>query len=367
MAVEVYENLYRLFDLHPVGCPYSPELIEIFKILFSEDEARVALGLIYRPLPVQEIATRAGVDPQEAKQRLESLADKGMIFAREKDGEWGYALFNFRMIFQNPFRKGIRDETINKLAPLWKKHFSAVRPSFQWPTSIYRVIPVQEEIELCPEILPHEKVYEMIDRADLVGITRCACRELEQKCDAPREACMIFDEACTFLVERGFARYITKDEMKQMVRDFDKAGLVCQVNNTQDRLSFLCNCCPCCCGYFRSVKNFEYLRAMVRSAFFPVWDIEKCTGCGQCAEERCPMEAIEMVDERPFLKIERCIGCGLCVTGCPSDAGRLKRVAEAPETPPNYQEMGKRFLQARGKLEDFLEFMKPMAKPSLGK
>jgi hypothetical protein len=38
----------------------------------------------------------------------------------------------------------------------------------------------------------YEEVYEMIDQARVVGISKCPCRESEQKCDAPREGCMIF-------------------------------------------------------------------------------------------------------------------------------------------------------------------------------
>ena len=43
---------------------------------------------------MKEIACRTGVAPEVAEKRLESLADKGVVFAREKDGEWGYAHVN---------------------------------------------------------------------------------------------------------------------------------------------------------------------------------------------------------------------------------------------------------------------------------
>ena len=39
---------------------------------------------------MKEIACRTGVAPEVAEKRLESLADKGVVFAREKDGGWGY-------------------------------------------------------------------------------------------------------------------------------------------------------------------------------------------------------------------------------------------------------------------------------------
>src|SRR5574341_1364241 len=109
MAIDLYERLRELLDSHPFGCPPAPEITEILKILFTEEEAKVALGLAFFPFTVQEIADKAGVSFQEAEIRLESLANKGLVFARKKDGVWGYALFDMVRLYENPFRKGIHD------------------------------------------------------------------------------------------------------------------------------------------------------------------------------------------------------------------------------------------------------------------
>jgi len=37
MAESVHEKLREMLDLHPMGCPPAPEIIEILKILFTED------------------------------------------------------------------------------------------------------------------------------------------------------------------------------------------------------------------------------------------------------------------------------------------------------------------------------------------
>jgi len=365
MQVDVYENLRALLDCHPFGCPSSPEIREILEILFSEDEAKVALGLSFRPLIVEEIAVRAGLDPQGVTQQLESLANKGLVYTHEKDGVWEYALFDAIQIFENPFRKGIHDETINRLTPLWKNYLIAYRKRRASLTPILRVIPIQEKVESVSKVLPYEKIYEMIDQAKVVGTSHCACRELEQKCDAPRDTCMIFDATCKFLVERGFAQYLTKKQMKEKVNESASAGLVLIVNNTQDRLHVICSCCPCCCGVLRYLRDFDNFRTLSRSAFIPIWDLEHCAGCGKCAEERCPMKAIDMVDEKPSMKIEQCIGCGLCVTGCPNDAIHLEKRIEVPETPANAQELGMQILQVQGKLLDFAKVITPKGKSPL--
>ena len=104
-------------------------------------------------------------------------------------------------------------ENIKKLTPLWKEYRSTLLPELGGEsTSLLRVIPIQKKIISEAEILPYEKVYKMIDQAKVVGISHCACRELEQNCDSPREGCMLFDSTCTYLVERGFGRYLTNDE-----------------------------------------------------------------------------------------------------------------------------------------------------------
>jgi formate hydrogenlyase subunit 6/NADH:ubiquinone oxidoreductase subunit I len=218
-----------------------------------------------------------------------------------------------------------------------------------------RVVPVQKKIESHAEVLSYEKVDEMIDQAKVMGISLCPCREFEQNCDAPREACMSFGATCTFLVERGFARYLTREEMKQKLQEFDQRGLVRQVNNTRDRLEVICHCCSCCCSFLRALTVYDNPRTFTRSAYLPARDMEKCVGCEICANERCPMEAIEMVDQKPVVDFNKCIGCGVCASGCPHDAIRMEKSAEVPEPPANKMEIGLRLLQEKGKLEDFIK------------
>jgi len=365
MSENVYEKLRELLDIHPFGLPPAPEIIEILKILFTEEEAEVSLGLSFRPLNARKVADRAGVGPQEAIQRLESLANKALIFARKKNDEWGYALVGLNQIFESVYWKGVHDETTNKLTPLWEKYNSIVMPNYCSPNaSFLRVIPIQEKIESMAEVLSYEKIYEMIDQAKVMGITHCPCREAFRNCEAPRETCMLFDEMCTFMVERGFARYLTKEKMKQKLRECDEAGLVHQTMNTQDKLQIVCNCCPCCCGMLRALTEHGNPNAFVRSAFLPVTDVELCEGCGTCVEERCPMKALAMVDEKPILNNERCIGCGLCATGCPNDARRMEKSVDVSEPLSNFMELGGQILQDLGKLEAYMQFNSSVAKPS---
>jgi len=367
MLKDVYEELRELLDRHPFDCPPAREIQEILRILFTPEEAAVALGLSFVPLGVQQIAERAGVVLQEAGEKLESMADKGVIFARRKEGAWGYALFSFVPLFENSYRKGVHNETLEKLTPLWRSYWkllsklSGTKEYKQTP--FFRVIPIQKEIEYRAEVLNYEKVFEMIDVARVVGISNCACRSLQQNCQAPLETCMVFDSMCTYLVERGFARYLSKEEMKNKLKEFDQAGLVRMVNNTRDRLEIICHCCSCCCGSLRRLIESGCAGVIANSSLVSENNPDRCTGCGVCADQRCPVKAIEMNEERPVVKEEQCLGCGLCVTGCPNNARNMRPRAEITEPFANLSEWGMHALQARGGFEAFMEVMNPAFRP----
>jgi electron transport complex protein RnfB len=364
MVRDVYDKLRELLDRNPVSCPPAQEIREILGILFTPEEAAVALGLSFGLLSVQEIAERAGVDPQEAVEKLESMADKGLVFARQKEGAWSYLLFNRIVLFENPFRKWADNGTIERLTSLWQSYIKLLsRPLDYEPTPSFRVIPIQKVIEQRTEVLNYEKVLEMIDMAQVVGVSQCACRNLYQNCDAPRETCMAFDHLCTYLVERGFGRYLSKQEMKEKLEEFDQKGLVRMVNNTRDRLGLICHCCPCCCGNLRYLIESGHAGLIANSSLVSENDPDQCQGCGICADKRCPVKAIEMKKERPIVREDQCLGCGLCVTGCPNKARKMRPRVKIPEPFANMSEMNRRILQERGKLEAFMEVMNPAYRP----
>ena len=52
-------------------------------------------------------------------------------------------------------------------------------------------------------------------------------------------------------------------------------------------------------------------------------DLEKCTGCGTCAEV-CPVEAIKIENDKAQIDEEECVDCGTCVEECPESALSLE-------------------------------------------
>ncbi len=166
-------------------------------------------------------------------------------------------------------------------------------------------------------------------------LTNCFCRHehelLGDACKKPKEVCMIFGPFVDFAVGRGFARRADKDEMLEKLTLAEDAGLVHITDNVREKVSFICNCCGCCCGFLSAVNKLNLPSVVASSGFVIEVDEEKCNDCGVCAQ-RCQVKALEMEDDpaggkKKVLKRElaRCIGCGLCVWKCKEDAIAMKR------------------------------------------
>ena len=46
---------------------------------------------------------------------------------------------------------------------------------------------------------------------------------------------------------------------------------------------------------------------------------DSCVSSGTCAAT-CPVEAIDMGDDKYVIDQDKCIGCGTCKENCPADA-----------------------------------------------
>jgi len=87
-----YEKFREILHRHPSGAPKSGAFDEILRILFTPEEVEVALGMVFFPRSVHEIAEKTAAPVDVVREHCESMANKGVVFSREKDGEMGYAL-----------------------------------------------------------------------------------------------------------------------------------------------------------------------------------------------------------------------------------------------------------------------------------
>ena len=245
-----YEKLRELLDAHPSGAPPSKAFDEILRILFSPEEAALASHMTLTLRPLEAIAASAGVSVETAGTMLEGMADRAIILSREKDGKRLYGLLpTIPGLFEYPFMRGCGTPELNRLAKLWDEyHREGLGAAFSGnPTPVARVVPVEQALESSTRVHPYEEVARLLDTVDFIALGQCACRVSLNACDKPKEVCLFFDGPGRFLVDRKYARAISRTEAHAVLYLAEKAGLVHTSSNSADRPSFICNCCPCCC------------------------------------------------------------------------------------------------------------------------
>jgi len=360
MNEEVYRKLAKRLDTLPNGFPATESGVELRLLakIFSPEEAALAAEMRLRYETAEEIAARAGFDPQVAYPLLKGMARKDAIQARRREGQLVFMLL--------PFVVGIYEGQLPRmdaeLAALAEQYFQEVggRTILDAAPPIHRVIPVQEAISFDLEVFPYERAAAIAESAKSWGVRECICRvqkrAIGQGCDYPLETCVVLAPVENAFPEGGATRSITKEEALGILRMAEEAGLVHTTGNFRDRHYYICNCCPCCCAVLRGLTEFNVPTAVARSGFRAAVDEAACLGCGACVE-RCHFGALTLPGEVAVVDPARCLGCGVCTTACPTEALRLERRpdAEVVEPPASIEEWMLRRAQARGiPLEEIL-------------
>jgi Pyruvate/2-oxoacid:ferredoxin oxidoreductase delta subunit len=296
----------------------------------------VALRLKPWPETAEKIARRLGSPAEAVRKTLDKMAAKGQIASLKMGGDQKYALV--------PFVVGIYEfqlERLDKeLADLVEEYFPILANSVGGPKpSLARVIPVDKAVETRLEILSYENLRQHIRECKSFALRDCICRKERalqgRPCRHTMETCMQFSrEEGAFDYFNYGGRVITKDEALEALDRTENEGLVHATYNVREDPAFVCNCCSCCCGFLRGMKEFGAPNMLARSNFVAVVDPSSCNGCGICAAERCPMEALEPEDGVYRVLSQRCIGCGVCAISCPQDSIRLARRPDSEQTTP---------------------------------
>jgi ferredoxin len=132
--------------------------------------------------------------------------------------------------------------------------------------------------------------------------------------------------------------------------------------NVQKKVSFICNCCGCCCEAMIAARRFAIMNPVHTTNFLPLADESNCNGCGKCVNV-CPVEAMTLVSannpDKPKMKIARlnediCLGCGLCVKVCDKDTITLKSRKKRVITPTTGVQKAVIMAIERGKLQNLI-------------
>jgi NAD-dependent dihydropyrimidine dehydrogenase PreA subunit len=356
----IYKKLYKKLTVTPTGAPKGEKFIEILKILFTPEEAELALILPFMPTLLKDVAAGSKMKEEDVEKTLSKMADKGLVYTFNKSGAPMFLLFSVVWtIFKFPLMTNVPDVDYEKLRSLWNEYLEEGLGGDGTPVPggkhlpMGRVLPVQENLSMESEVLPQDLVYKHIDEAKHISIGECSCKKTVGACNSPTEVCMALGHEAKFLVERKMARPISKDEARAIHKEAVDAGLVSVTSNTKDRINLICHCCPCCCAQLGVGTRHGLYDLVPKGAYSASVKEDECTACGSC-EEVCPMKAI-IINDVAEIDIERCIGCGLCISSCPDGALSLIKRTPPPDVPENIMDWTKKAVEKRGITEEFLK------------
>ncbi len=337
--MDVYERLARRLDEFPQGFPATPSGVElrILRKIFSPEDAQLALKLRMVPETASAIGRRLRLPTREARATLDRMAGRGQIYSFRMRGVQRYMLA--------PFVVGIWEFQLPhldaELASLFEEYAPTLLATLGGaPPAVARVVPVNKSLPARAEVLRWESVADLISSARSFRVMECICRKeqaaLGHPCSHPLETCLAFSpEENAYDEFPTWGRTITREQALAILTRAEQEGLVHCTYNLQRQNMFVCNCCSCCCGFLRSLREFSAPHLLLRSNYVAVIDRERCAVCGYCLDSRCPVAAMAEQDGAVHVLPERCIGCGVCTVDCPGDAVSMAlRPAEEASVPP---------------------------------
>ena len=370
-----YQSLSERINLFPQGAPPTELLFRILEVLFTPDEAALVALLPIRPFKA-DAAARVWKKPlAETRNILETLAGKGMLLDMEHDGEQIFVLpppmagfFEFSMM---RIGHGAYDQKL--LAELYYQYLNVEEEFIRalmtgGETQMGRVFVNEESLGTgrTLSVMDYERASEVIRSASHMGIGDCYCRHkmqhLGKACNAPMRICMTFAGAAQSLIKHGVARRVDASEGLALLNEAIEHNLVQFGENVRHEVSFICNCCGCCCEAMLAAKRFAFLNPVATTNFLPVVKAENCNGCGRCVEV-CPVEAMGQVAagdphnaRRRKARVDErlCLGCGVCVRICPKDALKLAPRPQRVLTPVTTAHRAVLMAIERGKLQNLI-------------
>ena len=373
---EEYLALRRHMDRSVCGLPEAPGVYEVLKLLFTEEEARLAVRLPMVPVKLKAIAKGLGEDPDALKPKLDAMADKGLVFdyVRPDTGAVYYFLappvVGFFEMSMMSMRADIDQKKVARALHTYMYENGEFSASlFGGNTNVGRTLVHETALPdgASTDILDYERATAIIRKAKRGAVALCYCRHkaehLGHACAHPKTNCISINAGAEFNVRHGHGREADTAELLDVLAEARERGLVQIADNVKRQVTYVCNCCGCCCGQLHAINRFGLTHAVSTSNHIAAIDPALCSGCGRCAR-RCPVQAITVKPLRHdpghphalAAKVDEsiCLGCGVCHAACKKQALRMDRRPVRVLTPESTVERTLRGALERGKLSAVL-------------
>ena len=369
-----YSHLIDRLNRHPLGAPPSEVLFNILKMLFSEKEAELVSLLPIKPFTAKKASRNWKMNLTDTQKILDQLAGRAILIDIERNGDMVYGLpppmagfFEFSMM---RIRNDINQKLLSELFYQYlNEEEDFIRALFTMgETQLGRTFVNEPALsnENALHVLDYERASEVINTASHLGVGTCYCRHKMQHmgkaCNAPLEICLTFNITAASLIRHGFARRIDEKEGIDLLHQAYDNNLVQFGENVRKKVSFICNCCGCCCEAMIAARRFAIMNPVHTTNFIPEVKQDNCDGCAKCVNI-CPVEAMTLISandpDKPKKKIAKlnediCLGCGLCVRACTKEIIILKSRPIRVITPMNGVHKVVVMAIERGKLQNLI-------------
>jgi Pyruvate/2-oxoacid:ferredoxin oxidoreductase delta subunit len=332
-------------DRYPIGYPSTKSGVEIdiLKYFFTPLQAKVALCLTLRSIPVSSIRKRLSnkfhveMSYDDLSATLDGMFRKGVIRRSENTG--GPPRYGIAMLAIGMFEYHVNDLTPT-LVEMMHRYFDEAFDAEFFRSSLPQLRTSPHLQAIVPEYIvdTYDNMRHFITHTtETLHVTNCVCKQGEALIGKPCKQTDNF-EVCLLIgsesyAARGRARKISREECLAILDMAEKKGMVLQPGNSK-KPNCICICCGCCCGVLTTAKKQPRPARFFATNYYSCIDAAACTGCGVCVK-RCPMEAVIPEDKIFRVDLDRCIGCGLCATRCKPGAARLIKKDKVTVPPMN--------------------------------
>ena len=357
MSEENADKYYRKIR-NNIFMPKAKESLKLLKFWFSPEEAKI-LSKFKSPMmdsySIEKMAKNVKLSEEKVQEIFTRLEKKGLLFnyINKKDNNKLY--YALPPLFPGLFEWFFASKFVNldekrEGAKIFHQVESEVFPAFASNYEISRVIPaikgekiidLDQKVDVGKsQILLFEDVEKILDNSWSIAVMPCPCRIyhgiIGDGCDRPIDVCLNLNSVAEYVDRVGIGWKVSKVEAIEILKKAEKAGLVHIANNQSDKHSFICNCCPDCCGFLSLYNKYKYLKgAVAKSNFEPRLDDSLCIRCKKCIKI-CPVDAVfiqygateDLSDAKIIIRKDISIGCGLCASNCQKDAISLVKVRD---------------------------------------
>jgi Pyruvate/2-oxoacid:ferredoxin oxidoreductase delta subunit/DNA-binding Lrp family transcriptional regulator len=353
---EYKKALNILFKAGGFPYPFTDTVHQILKFTIKDENLDLLMAFENNiSQTMEQLKESSGLSEEEILKKVDVLAKTGVMFNQaNRHGVMVYRILPMHRQFEYIFMKNLEktEENYNvaklfqnlneELSDVIQSDYDGMSSDLEQMPPLDRTVPILENLETGEEIniiveeelqvpteqiLPTQKIRELIEKYDDIAVGNCYCRQHQEFLDKPCKqieltpSCMTLGKSARHTSNHGFSKLVSKEEALKILKKCEDAGLVHKAYHLYGDISkeevAICNCCSCCCLNARDCMIYAVVNA---TNYLASIDEDLCTGCGTCVDI-CYNKAIELNEDDKAERIEEfCAGCGVCAYHCPENA-----------------------------------------------